>query len=210
MIRTNATQDDFWTDCAQLFTMLFPSYYTKPQKVWGRFHSAKETYFGAASEIIPLKHRKGECICVMMQPYVQEPILTLTVGLYAKPKKYADQESPIGQTIGQPETQGFREVQVGNAQAWYYPADRIIVIWECFFDDRFRRHPLREDVNMRQLWQGFERWLLQQFPYALNFATPFSDPIAASSAEYQAFLKKLGYASIAEAAFGKDIHKVLG
>jgi len=36
----------------------------------------------------------------MMQPYVREPKLTLTIGLYNKPKHYADQESPIGEVIG--------------------------------------------------------------------------------------------------------------
>ena len=73
----------------------------------------------------------------MMQPYVREPKLTLTVGIYNQPKKYHDQESPIGEVIGS-HHEGFREVQVGNAQAWYYHADKTIVLWECFFEDRFR------------------------------------------------------------------------
>ncbi len=77
----------------------------------------------------------------MMHPYVLEPKLTLTVGLYTKPKHYADQESPIGEVIGS-NHEGFREAQVGNAQAWYYPADKTIVLWECFFEERFRQTPL--------------------------------------------------------------------
>jgi len=70
----------------------------------------------------------------MMQPYVLEPKLTLTVGIYNQPKKYHDQESPIGEVIGS-RHEGFREAQVDNAQAWYYSADKTIVLWECFFDD---------------------------------------------------------------------------
>ena len=27
---------------------------------------------------------------------------------------------------------GLRQNQVGNAQAWYYPADGVMVLWECF------------------------------------------------------------------------------
>ena len=73
----------------------------------------------------------------MMHLYVLAPKLTFTVGLYTKPKHYADQESPIGEVIGS-HHEGFREVQVGNAQAWYYLTDKIIVIWECFFDRRFQ------------------------------------------------------------------------
>jgi hypothetical protein len=66
------------------------------------------------------------------------------------------QDNTFGSVRLKPKTGGFREVQVRNAQAWYYLADRIIVLWECFFDDRFRRNPLAEDQNMQQLWSAFE------------------------------------------------------
>jgi hypothetical protein len=52
----------------------------------------------------------------MMQPYVRETNLTLTIGLYDKPKQYADQDSAIGEVIGS-RHEGFKKVQVGNAQA---------------------------------------------------------------------------------------------
>jgi len=139
-----------------------------------------------------------------MHPYVREPKLTFTVGLYPKPKHYADQESPIGEVIGS-HHEGFREAQVGNAQAWYYPTDKTIVLWECFFDARFRKHPLLTDTNMQNLWQSFEHYLLKKFPQATTLATPFNDPIAESIDEYQAFLKTLGYSPLAKAAYGKRI-----
>src|SRR5688500_4264691 len=92
-IKYTPPEDDFWTERIQLFTTQFPTYYTKPQVVWGQFHTAEEKYFGAASEIIPLKHKKGKNTYIMMQPYVLEPKMTITVGLYSKPKQFADQES---------------------------------------------------------------------------------------------------------------------
>jgi hypothetical protein len=201
----DTVEDDFLTEHIELFTAQFPSYYTKPQKVRGRFHTSEEKYSASTHEIIPISEKQGNRTYVMMQPYVLEPKLTLTVGLYTKPKHFADQESPIGEVIGTPHMQGFREVQVGNAQAWYYPADKTIVLWECFFDARFRRHPLPEDTNMQKLWQSFEHYLLTKFPKASTLATPFHDPIAESIDEYQAFLKALGYSPIAEAAFGKRV-----
>jgi hypothetical protein len=140
----------------------------------------------------------------MMHPYVLEPNLTVTVGLYSKPKTYHDQESPIGDVIHS-HHEGFREVQVGHAQAWYYHADNTLVLWECFFEDRFRKHPLPEDANMQYLWKGFEHWLIQQFPAATTLATPHHDPIAESIKEYQNFLNTLGYSRLAKAAFGKQI-----
>ena len=88
----------------------------------------------------------------MMHPYVYEPNYNVTIRLNANPKHYHDQESPIGEVIGSQRTTGFREVAVGNAQAWYYPADKMIVLWECFFDSRFHKHPFATDTNMQQLW----------------------------------------------------------
>jgi hypothetical protein len=187
------------------FTAHFPTYYTKPQKVWGRFHTSEEQYHASLDEeIIPIKEKKGKRTYVMMQPYVREPNLTLTIGLYDKPKQYADQESPIGEVLGS-RHEGFKEVQVGNAQAWYYHTDKTIVLWECFFDDRFRKDPLTTDKNMQKLWRSFEHWLIKQFPQASTLATPFNDPIAQSIEEYQLFLKSLGYSPLAQAAFGKKL-----
>jgi len=199
-------EDTFWTERPPFFTAQFPTYYRKPQQVHGRFHTSEERYEASlSSEIIPLSAKKGSRTYVMMHPYVLEPKLTLTIGLYSNPKHYADQESPIGETIGTPQVEGFREVQVGSAQAWYYPMDKIIVLWECFFDGRFHKHPFATDTNMQRLWQSFERYLVQKFPQASTLATPFNDPIAESSEEYQAFLKTLGYSPIAEAAYGKKV-----
>jgi hypothetical protein len=55
---------------------------------------------------------------IMMHPYVLAPNLTFTVGLYPKPKQYHDQESTIGEVIAS-NHEGFREVRLGDAQAWY-------------------------------------------------------------------------------------------
>ena len=203
--RIDTVEDDFWTERHPFFTAKFPNHYRKPQQVHGRFHTSEETYEASRYEIIPISERRGKRTYVMMQPYVVEPKLTLTIGLYSNPKHYADQDSPIGETIGTPQVDGFREEQVGSAQAWYYPADKMIVLWECFFDRRFRKHPFATDTNLQQLWQTFERYLEQKFPEASTLATPFNDPIAESIEEYQAFLKTLGYSPIAQAAFGKKV-----
>ncbi len=203
--RIEPVGDGFWTERRELFTAQFPTYSTKPEKVWGRLHTSEEHYESSRQEIIPLSERKGKRTYVMMHPYVFEPNLTLTIGLYNKPKHYADQDSPIGETIGAPQVQGFREAQVGNAQAWYYHTDKTIVLWECYFDSRFHKHPLPTDTNMQNLWQSFEHYLLKKFPQASTLATPFNDPIAESIDEYQIFLKTLGYSSLAQGAFGKRI-----
>jgi|SRR4051812_36319880 hypothetical protein len=126
-------EDDFWKIHIPFFTAQFSTYYTKPQKICGRFHISDEKYRAKSHEIVPVKEKRGSRTYVMMQPYVREQIWLMSVELYNKPKKYADQESAIGKTIGQPKQQGFRDVQVGNGQAWYYHEDKTIVLWECFF-----------------------------------------------------------------------------
>lgn len=202
---SSAPNDPFWTRQVQFFTAQFPAYYTTPQNVWGRFHTSEERYTEGNLELLPLKHRKGIRTYVMMQPYVREPVFTLTVGLYKSPKRYADQDSAIGKTLGNPKQQGFREVQIGNAQAWYYHEERTIMLWECFFDSRFHTHPFLTDTNMQKLWQSFERWLRNRFPQATTLATPFSDPIAHSREEYQAFLACLGYSRFTDGVFAKTL-----
>ena len=52
-------KDDFWTERLPFFTAHFPTYYTKPQKVWGRFHTSVEHYTASINEIIPIKTKKG-------------------------------------------------------------------------------------------------------------------------------------------------------
>jgi hypothetical protein len=139
------------------------------------YQRGEEQYHASLDdEIIPIKEKKGKHTYVMMQPYVREPNITLIIGLYDKPKQYADQESPIGKVI-RSRHERFREIQVGNAQAWCYSADKTIVLWECFFDERFMKHPLPTDINMQNLWKRFELWLIKKFPKASTLATPFID-----------------------------------
>jgi len=199
------TDDDYWIHDIPLFVVNIPYFRNKPRMVQGKIHTAEESYFGAASEIVPLTHRKGTCIYINMHPYILEPELFMTVGVYPKPKQYADQDEAIGEVVST-QVKGMRQNQVGNSQAWYYPADKTIVIWECFFDSQIRNiKSLTDDMYMPKLWQSFEHWLSQQFPEATHIATPFNDPIAETIEEYQTFLRSLGYSPVAQAAFGKKI-----
>jgi hypothetical protein len=198
-------KDDYWTHDIPLFTGRFPYYRNEPQMVQGKIHLSKQRiYTKIVREIVPLKSKRGFRSYVNLRPYVLEPQFVINVGMYSKPKQYADQESAIGQVLSS-KVNGVRQHGVGSAQAWYYPKDKVIVLWECFLHSPMRNKPLPEDENMRQLWDGFERWLLKQFPKAKTLATPFNDPIAESIDEYQSFLRSLGYEPVAKAAFGKKI-----
>lgn len=199
--------DDHWQHDTPLFVGTFSYYRMEPRMVQGKIHLSEETYVDVSREIVPIRQtRRGQRVYINMRPYILEPELFMTVGLYPKPKHYADQDDAIGEVL-KTDVKGMRQRQVGNSQAWYYPAEKTIMLWECFLESSFRRHPLSDDPHMLKLWQSFEQWLSKQFPDATRIATTFNDPIAHTREEYQAFLRTLGYqpSSTAQAAFEKPI-----
>lgn len=202
-------KDDFWTHDIKLFTGVFRYYRNKPRPVRGKIHTSVEPYeLGLVEQDLrPMQTRRGTRTYIMLHPYVMEPILTMTVGLYKKPKQYADMDEAIGETIGGPKQEGVRDVQIGNAQANFYHQDKTVEIWECFLDSTFRTHPFVRDPHMKKLWQAFEQWLIEQFPQAQRIVTPFQDPIAQTIEEYQEFLRSLEYEPVAKAAFGKRVKR---
>jgi hypothetical protein len=185
---TPVTHEDYYAHDFPLLIGSFPYYRGKPRMVQGKAHTSEEPYEAYENEPIPLSERSGIRQYVHMKPYVLEPQMFLTARLYAEPK----QDGAIGEVLGS-RTEGMRQHELGNAQAWYYESEKMIVLWECFFDSSFRTHPLASDPHMKPLWLAFEEWLVKQFPEAERFATPFNDPIAESPEEYQAFLHGLGY-----------------
>lgn len=153
-------------------------------------------------DIVPVSRREGERTYFSVEPYILEPKIILQVRLYDEPA--ADQS--IGQVVGSglDEQQPMQRHPCGTAQGWFYPADRLLVIWECMLSKHFSDAPLLDDPNMSLLWQALEAWAVREFPDAQRIATPFRDPQYEDTA-YQAFLARLGYQSVAKAAFGKPV-----
>ena len=204
-----AKEQPYWTHDAALFTGRF-RYFSRelePVEVRGKIHLSQEPYRlqQAETAIEPIQHLTGTRSYVHLKPFVLVPDLILTVGLSPKPRQYADQDPAIGEVIGARE-QKMKEVEIGQCQAWYYPKDQTIIVWECLLHHFVQEKPLLDDHNMTAYWQGFERFLLQQFPNASQIATPYHDP-EYDFAEYQQFLTTLGYwpHPTAKAAWSKPI-----
>jgi hypothetical protein len=185
--------DPFWTHDTALFEGAFHYYRDKKQQVRGKLHVSNEKYdfheFGHSLERNSLKAAKGTRIYMLMHPYVIEPNRMMTLAL--NPKHYADAGTVLGKVSGT-HIEGFRDVKIGNAQAWYYPDDRVLVLWECFLHDFVRDLPLRKDPHMALLWSGFEEWLINRYQETVKILTPWADPIWQAK-EYQSFLRKQGY-----------------
>src|SRR6266567_6432445 len=185
--------DDYWTHDIPLFVGRFLYYRNAPRMVQARLHVSDEKFRYDKHEIIPLTMKPGTTgnrTYVNMHPYILEPEMFMTVGMYPKPQQYADQDEAIGEVLST-QVKNMRQHQIGNAQAWYYPIDKTIVLWECYFYPDLRNKPLPKDGHMQNLWHGFENWLYKQYPDATRITTPFNDPIANSIEEYQIFLRSL-------------------
>jgi hypothetical protein len=168
--------DPFWSHDTLLFEGQFKYYRDKKQQVRGKIHLVGERYdfnnIGNHLERSYLNNRKGQRIYLLMHPYVVQP--NIVMSMVVQPKHYADAGDILGKTMGSARVAGFHHHDIGSAQAWYYPEDKILVLWECFFYDVARDVPLLQDTNMAGLWRHFERWLLNRFPEAEAIITVLS------------------------------------
>jgi hypothetical protein len=142
--------------------------------VHARTHIATERFRGRGSEtIFTLSEREGE------RTYVQSRMFI---------------NAPPGTT---------REERVADAQAWWYPADRTLVMWEILPEERFRKPDPREDLMLRELWLRYEAFLSATFPRANRLLTTWED--IWEREQWQGFLSAIGYVKTAPAVFGKTL-----
>jgi len=163
-----------------------------------RLHTSTERY-AARHEIVPLSQPATTRTYVHAKPYIIVPDITLTVGLYRQP----DASGAIGEVRGSDWT-GMRHEDIGQMQAWYYPTDQLLILWECFPEERFRTSDdPRQDATLAALWSGVEAWLAGRFPEARQLVTTWEDIYERPL--WQAFLAEQGYRPVAPAAFVKEL-----
>jgi hypothetical protein len=177
-----------------------------PVEVRGKIHINSEQYHLTKldQQIEPIQTLRGVRHYYHLKPYILLPSVILTIGLYEEPNPDVSRESAIGEVLGAHEA-GKREVEIGQAQAWWYPEDKTVVLWECLLHSFTQERPLLQDENMLHYWQGVERFFHAQCPDAERITTPFRDP-EYEIEEYQQFLRVLGYQPVAKAAYGKEIN----
>ncbi len=160
-------------------------------------HESEERFRGH-TELFPLRQRTGTRRYVHAKPYVLEPEITLTVDL-SPTHRHGD---AVG-VVAASSWEGMRHREVGQAQAWYYPVDRVLVIWECFLLGPYReREPVR-DMSLGALWTGFEQTLLGRLPHAERLVTTWEDIYPRE--QWANFLTAQGYAAEGGAVFAKPV-----
>ena len=151
---------------------------------------------------MPLQAKSGTRIYVMARPYILEPDYRISIGLYQQPAR----EGAIAEVTSS-DWVGMRQREVGQAQAWLYPQERTLVLWECFLEDWYRSEDPRTDENLKALWLGFESFLLRTLPQRVDrIATPSWEPLYNQDKQaWPEFLEALGYIRIGDRAYGKDV-----
>jgi hypothetical protein len=139
----------------------------------------------------------------MAKPYILQPDYRLTVGLGPQP---TDQDA-IGEVVGS-DWVGMRQLEVGHTQAWHYPQDRTLILWECLLEHRHRKADPRTDKTLRAIWLGFEGFLLRRIPDVERIVTPSWEPIYEEDKDaWPHFLETLGYGQISERAYCKEVRE---
>jgi hypothetical protein len=198
MTEREQPHDDYWTHDEQIAEVRL--WRDERYSLRLKAHIADEIYRqGKSEEIIPLKEQRGVRTYVHAKPYVLVPDVTVSADIYPAP----DPTGAAGE-VSSSTWEGMRHEELGNCQAWFYVEDRSIVLWESFLHDRYRGQNPLDDANSYALWEGFERFLAGRFPSAQLIATTHDDPLY-ETAQYQQFLRSMGYQPLTAAAFGKQL-----
>lgn len=208
--------EPYWQDLVPVSTLQLASF-RDPQPVFFRVHQSAEEYddFLAREFEMQLSQPEGTRQYLHTQAVVFTPRIILNVAI--TPTEFnQDREpgtphpaSPIGFVLGA-QTEGQDQIVIGNAQAWFYPCDNVLVLWEVelfhLYDTLSKRDKGAPSDVREALWRDFEGLLRTRFPQAERILTPAWEP-GIEHGQWQEFLRKLGFepAPELERAFGKRL-----
>lgn len=162
-----------------------------------KIHEATERYGRSHEDLVKLAG-PGERRYFHGKPYQLIADHHLTVGLFSVPPPSGE----IG-VVEDSRWEGFRHQDVGNAQGWYYPENRTLVLWECFLEDRYRGGAPYDDTLNLVIWQSFERFLVDHSPGVERIVTTWEDIYDRDT--WQLFLEGQGYRQMSPASFAKEV-----
>ncbi|MBV9282510.1 MAG: hypothetical protein JOZ41_20725 [Chloroflexi bacterium] len=198
MSRELEPTEDFWTLDEELGEGVF---FDDAFTIRARAHIREERYRGR-EELIRLSP-SGVRSYVLMHPYILLPDITLTVDLAP-----ASADPSVVGHVSSSEWTGMKQERIGDGQAWYYPADQTLILWECMLLPRYREdEDPAHDGNLHTLWEGFEQLLLTRFPQTEQLVTPSWEP-EYGPASWEAFLEDLGYTKLSAEAYTKGVRTV--
>jgi len=199
-------ESTYWHDDAPLvLAAALPGAEGLVTQLYGRWHwEAEEVRWSARDwDLLPLtRPQRGthqRRASVHMQPYL--------VVSEAERRRIMQQCEAAGLVLGVHVGEPFAERQLGSAQAWYYPADQFIVLWECFLWPPWRGKLVQASQVMADCWRAFEARVVEAWPDATRIATGGTETITTVD-DYQAFLRGVGYAPYEEDTWIKTLTTV--
>jgi hypothetical protein len=177
-------------------------FFGEPFTIRGRVHIGDEMYRGRNdAEIVGLNQPQGRRHYVLSHAYILVPDISLEVDLDVEPGN----SGGLGEVKGAV-WEGMTNEQVGSGQAWMYPADRVLVLWEYALHSRYANPDVLEDRNLKEGWLGFERFLLERFPETDRIVTPAWEP-GVDHDVWREFLSELRYRELNERAYVKEARR---
>lgn len=201
------TPDEYWQE--EIVGGLLDFGHDTQAELFWQLHSQEELYEEGPLEDLGLYlsrslaifnyTAKGKRIYLHAKPFVWKPRIVLTVALSEElTEATSDDDSSSSRGIGSvisSDVADYERFYLGMAQAYYYPEDQALVLWECdvFHLTKHTEEDLGDGAFFVTLWQRFESMLRERFPATKLIVTPGWDP-GYSSEEWRAFLKRQGYA----------------
>lgn len=190
MTRTTTTTslDDYWQQEEHVARLLLPPR-DHGQEVFFLWHSSPERYGKDHRELGIDLSDAGERQYVHVKAYYYAPRIILSVSL-ARPV-----ETPLGEEIGEvteSRVEGADRHFIANLQAWYYPTEKSLMLWEVDMSGHYGMSDPTRDFLLGSLWYFFERGLLSRFRDCERIVTPGADP-SYSDESWREFLKSQAY-----------------
>jgi len=91
-----------------------------------------------------------------------------------------------------PRLKGKRTNRVGDAQAWFYHEDRILLFWRAALSEGYEVANPLDDQNLWALWHEGEQFLRNHFPGITLLITPAWNN-QYDLKQWRTFLNRLGY-----------------
>jgi hypothetical protein len=194
--------DRFWNDDVEVGDGIFRH---GASSIRLKLHQELERYSRAGGpEIVPIRQARGQRLYFLARPYILVPDIRLTLALYPYPTP--SDRGAIGE-VRSSDWRGMRHHEIGSAQAWYYPDEATLIIWEVLLHRPYRQASPPADANLQVVWRGFERVLLERCGAVERIATPFDEP-EYEREQWQAFLRAQGYRPLTGAAFSKEVARI--
>jgi hypothetical protein len=99
-----------------------------------------------------------------------------------------------------------REVRLADGQAWHYPADRTLVLWELLLEQATGVGDPRESFLYRTLWTRYEQYLTRRFAGVQVLLTTWEDQFP--RLQWEGFVSALGYHRTQPGVFRKEVARL--